>query len=634
MAQSVITNDYPELAARRGRLWNAFWGTLVGLILGGAVLFLLVDVNWANVPIHAAIEAVGGSVGILMALFLLIRDEDTLSGALLMVAVGLLSMGIVDIAHGMTTPGQAFVWLHSMAVLFGGIGFALVWLPGALMAQLYAARQAVATLVILAALVFGVASMVWEPMLPIMVVDGQFTTAAIWINIMAGIFNLLAVPFFATRYYRTGAPEMYLFLCMALLFGLSAVTFPLSNLWDGGWWMWHFLRLIAYLVGLWFIAKGYTRLGAEQKRIQEELRAHRDNLERVVEERTAGLEAKSLEMQRTQEYLQQAVQEFSHFAERVAQGDLTARLTPNGHDEMGQLALNLNSMVEGLGRLTGQIRGASANIASAAAEILAATTQQASGATEQSSAIAQTSTTIEEVKTIAQQTAQQATQLAQDSQQALQVARQGSQAVEETVSGMNQIRERVESIAQTILALSEQTQAIGSIIVTVSEIADQSNLLALNAAIEAARAGEQGKSFAVVAQQVRDLAERSKAATVQVQQILSDIQRAANNAVMVTEEGTKGVEVGANLASDAGRVIHRITAEVENGAQSNVQIAAAAQQQTSGIDQVGQALTSIQQATTQALASTRQAERSAQDLHSLAQSLQEAIAVYRLETAN
>jgi methyl-accepting chemotaxis protein len=103
---------------------------------------------------------------------------------------------------------------------------------------------------------------------------------------------------------------------------------------------------------------------------------------------------------------------------------------------------------------------------------------------------------------------------------------------------------------------------------------------------------------------------------------------------MVTEEGTKGVEVGANLASDAGRVIHRITAEVENGAQSNVQIAAAAQQQTSGIDQVGQALTSIQQATTQALASTRQAERSAQDLHSLAQSLQEVIAVYRLETTN
>jgi methyl-accepting chemotaxis protein len=133
---------------------------------------------------------------------------------------------------------------------------------------------------------------------------------------------------------------------------------------------------------------------------------------------------------------------------------------------------------------------------------------------------------------------------------------------------------------------------------------------------------------------VRDLAERSKAATVQVQEILSDIQRAANNAVMVTEEGTKGVEVGANLASDAGRVIHRITAEVENGAQSNVQIAAAAQQQTSGIDQVGQALTSIQQATTQALASTRQAERSAQDLHSLAQSLQEVIAVYRLEAAN
>jgi len=164
----------------------------------------------------------------------------------------------------------------------------------------------------------------------------------------------------------------------------------------------------------------------------------------------------------------------------------------------------------------------------------------------------------------------------------------------------------------------------------VTELADQSNLLALNAAIEAARAGEQGKSFAVVAQHVRDLAERSKTATRQVGAILGDIQRSTNAAVLVTEEGSKGVDVGSRLAGQAGQVIHRIAAEVETGVQSNMQIAAAAQQQTAGMTQIGQAMTAIQQATVQALASTRQAERTAQDLHALAQSLQQAIAVYRL----
>ena len=129
---------------------------------------------------------------------------------------------------------------------------------------------------------------------------------------------------------------------------------------------------------------------------------------------------------------------------------------------------------------------------------------------------------------------------------------------------------------------------------------------------------------------MRDLADRSKGATSQVREILSEIQRATTNAVLVTDEGSKGVEVGAQLAGQAGQVIQRIAAEVETGAQANVQIAAAAQQQTAGMDQIGQAMTAIQQATHQTLASTRQAERAAGDLHTLAQSLQQTISAYRI----
>jgi len=354
---------------------------------------------------------------------------------------------------------------------------------------------------------------------------------------------------------------------------------------------------------------------------------HRIHQEQEAQEKAMHLQ--EIEMNNRQK-LEYAVAEYLTFVRKVADGNLNQRIQVNSDGVLGELGQEMNHMVDSLRMMTTQIQQASTNIAAVATSILSATTQQAASATQQSSAITQATTTVDEVKSIAQQTAQRSGQVAQTSQQMLSVAQEGTGVVEDTVESMLLIRERVERIAQTILSLSEQTQMIGSITTTVSELADQSNMLALNAAIEAARAGEQGKSFAVVAQQVRELAERSKAATVQVQEILGEIQQATNTAVMVTEEGTKGVEKGTGFSRRAGEVIHQIATEVEQGAQANMHMVHEAQQQTKGIEQIGQSMHAIQHATTQALASTRQAEQAAKDLNMLAQSLQEAIAVYEL----
>ncbi len=378
---------------------------------------------------------------------------------------------------------------------------------------------------------------------------------------------------------------------------------------------------IATLVTMLFIVR---QIFVEQNKFF--VQSHRANLE--IERRMAAERD-----QRT--LLQSTIARYVSHMAQVARGDLSARVALDGNvkgdeDPLIVLGHQLNETSVSLQHMIVQIRDAAANLGSAAAEILAATTQQASGASEQSAAISQTTTTVDEVKTIAEQASTRAQEVATASQQTVQVSRSGQRAVQDTIDSMGQIKERVESIAENILALSEQTQQIGEIIATVNDIASQSNILALNASIEAARAGEHGKGFAVVAVEVRNLAEQSQQATAQVKTILSEIQRATNATVMATEEGTKKVDSGVQLAAQAQQAIEQLSGVIVESAQSAVQVVAGSRQQASGIEQIALAMRNINQTTVQSLSSTRQAEKSAQNLNELARSLAEMVAQYKL----
>lgn len=264
-----------------------------------------------------------------------------------------------------------------------------------------------------------------------------------------------------------------------------------------------------------------------------------------------------------------------------------------------------------------QLTNAAEQLNQASLNILMATSAQSTSASEQAAAINEITSTINEVKQTSQQALEKAQGVIDVAERSVEASKVGGRAVEQSIEGMHQIKEQVESIAEKILALSEQTQMIGEIIATVNDIAEQSKLLALNASIEAAKAGEHGKGFAVVSMEIRNLAEQSKQATIQVRKILGEIQKATNSAVIVTEEGSKRVEIGVELANSAGVNIHQLTEAIEESARMAKQIAASAKQQSIGMEQVSIAMGNINKASGENVKSIKQTEQVSRSLGAL-----------------
>lgn len=321
---------------------------------------------------------------------------------------------------------------------------------------------------------------------------------------------------------------------------------------------------------------------------------------------------------------------FMQFVQRVGEGDLTQQSSISSNDELGDMGRALDLMVVGLKDVASQARFATENLSSASAEILASTQQQAASTGEQAAAVQQTTTTMEEVTQSGSQISERAKQVAATSESTATASQAGLQAMENTARTMEGIREQAEAVAENVVSLSEKTQAIGEIIATVNDLAEQSHLLALNAAIEAAAAGEHGRSFSVIASEVKNLADQSREATVQVRGILGDIQKGITSSVMLTEEAVKRVDAGKQQADVAKRTIRTMADSIEQSVQAFQQIVAGSNQQQIGFAQVVQAVRDIGQASQQTAAGTQQLEKSALNLTALSQQLQKAVERYRL----
>ena len=324
------------------------------------------------------------------------------------------------------------------------------------------------------------------------------------------------------------------------------------------------------------------------------------------------------------------VRELAVQAETVATGDLTVEVVARSKDEIGQLAESFKRMVENLRSTINQVGEASSAVASASSQISSSTEEMAAGAQEQTSQANEVASAVEEMTKTIIENSKNAGTTAETAKQAKEVAEHGGQVVEQTVEGMKRIAAVVNKSAGTVKALGKSSDQIGEIISVIDDIADQTNLLALNAAIEAARAGEQGRGFAVVADEVRKLAERTTKATKEIATMIRTIQTDTADAVRSMEEGTAEVDSGIKLADQAGMSLREIVETAQKVTDMVAQIAAASEQQSSASEQISKNVEAISSVTNQSATGTQQIARAADDLNHLTENLQKLVSNFKL----
>ena len=348
--------------------------------------------------------------------------------------------------------------------------------------------------------------------------------------------------------------------------------------------------------------------------------------------RSAAKVAHAVTNQQAQDSLQRSITDLLNTINQVARGDLTIRGKVTS-DALGNVVDSVNFMLDNFTKVLERVRKAAIDVSTSANQILDAADDMTAGATQQDQEITNTSSAVEELTVSMKQVSNNAEASAEAARRALDAAEQGNRAVRDTLEGMQRIRASVQATAKKIKSLGDRSLEISEIINVINDITEQTNLLALNAAIEAARAGEAGRGFAVVADEVRKLAEHSRSATKDIAALIKAIQAETNEAVVVMEEGTREVEVGAGLADQAGKALEAISSVVRQSAALVQEISLASKQQVRGTEGVANAMQIISGITRQTTQGARQTASTVGNMVKLSEQLNEALAQFRSQSA-
>ncbi len=358
-------------------------------------------------------------------------------------------------------------------------------------------------------------------------------------------------------------------------------------------------------------------------------------------EKSQKEQKKSAQLAEQAEVLQQQSEEYSAYLKEsisallgtmrsFSDGDLTVEVHSDNNDMVQELFEGFNTSVTRLRSIVEQVREAVEATSSASSQISSSTEEMAAGAQEQTNQTNDVATAVEEMTKTILENSMNTRETAQAAEKARLAAESGGQVINESVQGMERIARVVNNSANTIRTLGASSAEIGAIINVINDIADQTNLLALNAAIEAARAGEQGRGFAVVADEVRKLAERTSKATQEISVMIKKIQSETDGAVAAIEEGTKEVEQGIALSQRAGVSLNEIVADINTVSSMISQIAVATEQQSSTSEQISRNIEVITTVTAETATGITQIARAAELLNQLTENLQTIVGQFRL----
>jgi methyl-accepting chemotaxis protein len=314
----------------------------------------------------------------------------------------------------------------------------------------------------------------------------------------------------------------------------------------------------------------------------------------------------------------------------LADGTLTARTTYQGKDELGEIATGLNSMGERFRQVIQDLSGAASQLASAAEETSSVTRDSNQNIARQQSEVEQVATAMNEMNATVHEVAKNASSAAGAAHNADEQATTGKRVVEKTMDVIENLADEVNTTGNAIRDLAQDSENIGSVLDVIRGIAEQTNLLALNAAIEAARAGEQGRGFAVVADEVRTLAQRTQKSTQEIQEMIERLQKGTANAVSAMEKSQEQAHAGVAQAAEAGTSLDAIKQAVDSISEMNTQIASAAEEQSAVAEEINKNISNISQVSEQTATGSEQTAAASAELAKLAEQLQSMVSQFRV----